>query len=451
MATVARGRLEDAQAGLARTTGGAVPINRRLPRQCPMAAVRKNIAIYAGAFAIVGATPFLLLPILTKQLTPQQFGEVTAFLVLTALLANVSGLSVHGFVSVRFFKTPPDQFRGLVASSLCVLGASHLVSTCALMLLSPALAQPLGLSAGNMLLAAVTALFLNLNLIFLAIFQASGKAWRYFQARLLQGVVEFLLCILLIFWVAADSNSRIVSYSVAVAASAALGFVYCSRSQTIGSGFQRADARALLKFGIPMLPHILAGTAVMYVDRLIVSSILGVQQLGIYMVAMQIGMAMVALNEPLNKALAPWLFQQLAKNEPEIRRTIVKRTYQLFVVLAAIGLVIALAAHLLFNQLIGQQFSDARSLIAWMVAGFVLQGMYYTQVNYMFYAERTGVLSIVTGSTAVLGTGISYMLTTAHGVHGAAMSFFINNGILFCMVWVVAARAVPMPWRGAHG
>ena len=74
-----------------------------------MSSVRRSIVIYACAFAVAGATPFLLLPVLTRHLSPAQFGEVTSFLMVTALLGNLAGLSAHGFVTVRYFKTARAQ------------------------------------------------------------------------------------------------------------------------------------------------------------------------------------------------------------------------------------------------------------------------------------------------------------------------------------------------------
>lgn len=409
--------------------------------------VRRSIFIYACAFAVVGLTPFLLLPILTTKLTPLQFGEVTSFLILTALLANLTGLSAHGFVSVRFFKTTPAQFRVLVSSSITAIVATNAAAAVIVVLLYPVLSHVLGLSLGYTMLAVLAALFLNLNFIFLAIFQSSGQPMLYLKARVVQGMFEFVLCVSLIFLVAADSGSRIYSYVAAIAASALVGLYYCMRRGHVGGNVDRARLRDLVSFGVPMLPHILAGTAITYMDRLVVSSLLGAESLGIYMVAMQVGMGMIALIEPLNKALAPWLFEQLSKGPPEVRRMIVKRTYQLYMVLAGIGVLVAGAAHLFFDALIGVQFAAARALIPWMVAGFVLQGMYYSVVNYMFYAERTGHLSLVTGTTAVAGSVISYTLTSAFGLQGAGASFLVNNALMFLLVWIVAAKAVPMPWR----
>lgn len=408
--------------------------------------VRRSIFIYACAFAVAGATPFLLLPILTTRLSPAQFGEVTSFLVLTALLANLAGLSAHGFVSVRFFKSTASQFRVLVSSAITALGATHALAALVVTLLFPLLADALGLPLGFTLLAALAALFLNLNLIFLAIFQSSGQPTRYLQARVVQGLFEFALCVGLIYLVAADAGSRIYSYVVAITASALLGLYYCIRSGQVGASVERTALRNLVLFGVPMMPHIVAGTAITYMDRLLVSSLLGKESLGIYMVALQVGMGMIALIEPLNKALAPWLFERLSKGPPEVRHMIVRRTYQLYLALAVVGVLVASLAHVFFDLLIGEKFAAARSLIPWMVAGFVLQGMYYSVVNYMFYAEKTGRLSLVTGSTAVVGCAISYALTSAYGLHGAAASFLVNNTLMFLLVWAVAAQAVPMPW-----
>jgi O-antigen/teichoic acid export membrane protein len=186
--------------------------------------------------------------------------------------------------------------------------------------------------------------------------------------------------------------------------------------------------------------------AITYMDRLLVSSLLGTATLGVYMVAIQIGMVMVALIEPLNKALAPWLFKHLASNEDGVRRMIVRRTYELGIVLLLCGFLLAIAANLAFDRLVGAQFSGARGLIPWMIAGYVAQGMYYMVVNYLFYAERTGTLAAITGSAAILGCVISYVLIATIGVTGAGAAFLLNNVILLLLVWLGAARIVPMPW-----
>jgi O-antigen/teichoic acid export membrane protein len=408
----------------------------------------KSVPIYACAFAVAGATPFLLLPLLTRQLSPAQFGEVTSFLILTAMLANAAGLSAHGFVSVRYFKVPTAEFRGLMTSALAAVVAAHGLAAALVLALYLPLGRALDLPFGTLLLAVAAALFLSMNMVFLALFQASGRPLHYLGARLIQGLIELLLCIALLYLLAPDAGSRMHSYAVAIAASAVFG-LHCSlRAKHLGGvGVDTRQLRALAAFGLPMLPHILAGTAIAYQDRVVVSSLLGAENLGFYMAAMQIGMVMIALVEPLNKALAPWLFEQLSRNDSAVRAMIVRNTYRLFAALACVGVVVAMGARLFFDQLVGPGYAAAMPLIPWMVAGFVLQGMYYAVVNYLFYAERTGRLSLVSATTAVAGCAVSYLFTFRWGLEGAAMSFALNNGLLFVGVWWAASRVVAMPWR----
>lgn len=408
--------------------------------------VGRSVLIYACAFAVAGATPFLLLPVLTKHLSPEQFGEATAFLMLVTILGNIAGLSTHGFVSVRFFKVPTAEFKGIVSSSVATIGVSHVLALLAVAAFYPLLRHAFGVPMPLALLAAVTAFVLNLNVIGLSIFQASGQPLLYLRARVTQGVLELSLCLALLFLFVPDAGARAYSYAIAIAASAALGLAHCARHGLLGPTVRTQYLRALVAFGVPMIPHVVVGSAVIYLDRLVVSSVLGSESLGIYMVATQFGMAMVALIEPLNKALAPWLFGQLAKDDANVRRTIVKRTYQLYGALALVGVLVASVSHVFFDDLIDARFGAARALIPWTVGGFVLQGMYYSVVNYLFYAERTGRLSAVSATTAALGFVVSYALTSAFGLVGAAISFAFNNGLLFLLVWLVAAKAVPMPW-----
>ena len=129
-----------------------------------------------------------------------------------------------------------------------------------------------------------------------------------------------------------------------------------------------------------------------------------------------------------------------------MKTLIVKRTYQLFLSLCAMGIVIAVGAHFVFGRIIGAKYGAAQPLIPWIIGGYILQGMYYSVVNYRFYAERTGILAVITGSTATIGVAVSYAMVSAYGIRGAGYSFLFNNGLLFLFVWYAASRTVPMPW-----
>ena len=164
----------------------------------------------------------------------------------TALLGNFASLSAHGFVSVRYFKTAPEQFAPLVGTALGVLALSHLLALAATALLHPLLVQVLDLPLAPSLLAVGAAFFMNLCLVWLALFQSSGQPVRYLQARLIQGALELGLGSVLVVWVLAEALSRTGSYTAALAASAAFGAWMCHRRGLFTLRFERAQAKALL-------------------------------------------------------------------------------------------------------------------------------------------------------------------------------------------------------------
>ena len=168
----------------------------------------RSVLIYACAFAVAGATPFVLLPILTRLLSPTQFGEVTAFLMLTVMVANAAGLSVHGLVSVRYFKVEREELRRLVSAALLLVLAAHAVVLVAVLVLHGPLVRLFELSAGSSALAVVAALALSLNLVFLALFQSSDRPLHYLGARLIQGAVELGLCLALLWLFVPDAGAR---------------------------------------------------------------------------------------------------------------------------------------------------------------------------------------------------------------------------------------------------
>ena len=62
----------------------------------------KNTFIYTGTNVINKAIPFFLLPIMTRYLTPIDYGIVATFNVLLAVMVVFVGLSMHGAINVNF-------------------------------------------------------------------------------------------------------------------------------------------------------------------------------------------------------------------------------------------------------------------------------------------------------------------------------------------------------------
>lgn len=406
----------------------------------------RSIMLYAIAFTFAGLTPIVLLPILTRELTPGELGQVTSWIILAGMIGNVCNMSTPALITVRYFKNTTEQLARLMATALFVVVAVHAVFAAIVAIWPDLLSDFTALPDTYSVLAVGAALAFSINLIGLGLMQASRRPGLYLTSRMLQSFVEIVGCVALLYLVAATPDARISSYFAALGICALFGLGFIYRSGHLKALPSTSALKTAMRFSVPIVPHVLAGQLLVNLDRLMVSAILGIESLGIFMVASQLGMAMSFVIEPLNRALAPWLFGALGDADHSKRRQIVLATYGLFLFLFVLALVLAALFYLLYDLVFPPEYAAAKAIIFPIAMGMAFQGMYYGVVNYVFYAEATIRLSLITTSAVTASLLTSYLLVSNFGLMGAAISFMLTNGALFLFIWLLSSRIVPMPW-----
>jgi O-antigen/teichoic acid export membrane protein len=427
---------------------GVVGFFRHLAREVEMLDRRfsGSFVMYIAAFGVAGLSPFILLPFLTHNLSSTEFGIAALFITMCQLVANFASFGTHGYVSVQYFKPPKRQWGSSVSAALLLIVAVHAGLLLAFFVAGGWIAQTLSVPSYILVLVIFSSLLICSNFIYLAIYQASERPQFYLLSRSIQAALEVGLCFAALSFFAPSAGARVYTYPVAVGAAVVLGLVYCWVNGVFSTQGLKESVRGAIRFGAPTVPHVAAGTLVSFLDRIIIASVMGPSSLGIYMAATQLGLVMLLIIEPFNKAYAPWLFSRLSSGDEKAHAAIVRFTYLFFLALAAVGILAAAAASMFYDLIVGAEFSQGRILVPFIIAGYVAQGMYYTVVNYLFYAEKTHVLSAVSVTMAAVGTGVTYTMVTFFGLMGAAASLVINNSILFLLVWFFAAREVRLPW-----
>src|SRR6202158_2811537 len=111
------------------------------------------VSIYSGSNILNAAIPFLLLPVLTRVLTPADYGMVATFGVITNVLGAFTGLSVHGAVTVRYFQVDERRLAQFVGGCFAILLFSTAAVAAIVSAASPWLGTLTQLSVGWLLLA----------------------------------------------------------------------------------------------------------------------------------------------------------------------------------------------------------------------------------------------------------------------------------------------------------
>ena len=78
----------------------------------------KEVAIYIGASFAQKILPLVLLPILTRILTPSEYGVLAMFTIAITTFSLMLGNGLNGFVRMVYHKVPRVNFRHYVENVL---------------------------------------------------------------------------------------------------------------------------------------------------------------------------------------------------------------------------------------------------------------------------------------------------------------------------------------------
>lgn len=402
--------------------------------------------VYAVTNALSAGVPFLMLPVLTRVLQPEEYGLVAMFGVVVGVLGALTGLSVHGAVGVRYFQRDQIDLPRYVGTCLAILLASTLVVAALVAVLHPWLQDWTKLPARWLLIAVLVSGAQFVTQTQLALWQASRQAVRFAALRLSQAALDATVSLLLVLGVGLAWEGRAAGIALAACAAATAALFLLWRSGSAKLPPSRELARDALAFGVPLVPHALGGLLIAMVDRFMISNLLDVASTGIYMVGLQIGMVLGLFTDAFNKAYAPWLMESLRQQSHERDRLVVRLTYAYFVGVVAVALLLGWIAPGLLGVLVGEKYRAAAPIVVFITLGYAFGGMYYMVTNYVFFAGRTGRLAAVTLASGTFNVFASWWLLQRNGLVGAAQAFMLAQATLFVGTWVLAQRSRPMPW-----
>lgn len=410
--------------------------------------------VYLLSNIVNAVIPFALLPILTRYLSPEEYGEVAMFQALLGALGAIVGLNVAGAAVRRYYDENADgqQLKQYITACLQILMLSCGGMFFIMYLLHEQFAAWLSLNPKWILWAVLTSAALVVIQLRLGQWQVREQPNKYAAMQVSQSLMNFSLSLIFVVVLLEKSDGRIQGLIFASIVIALVALISLKRDDLIEWSMWNTNLiKDALRFGVPLIPHVAGGFLLGSADRFVINAELGLADAGLYMVAVQFAASVSLVFDAINKAYVPWLFEKLRRDSPTEKRQVVLITYIWFVILI-IGVIIAfLVGPYLVTLVAGERYTKSGELIGWLVMGQAFTGMYLMVTNYIFYAKRTGLLSVVTISTGLLNVGLLVLLVNLIGMKGAAIASSVALGIRFVLTWWIAQKTHPMPWLlGKH-
>lgn len=409
--------------------------------------VLRNSLVYVGSGVVRNALPFLLLPVLTRYLTPDEVGIVATFEIMIGMGLVLVGLNAYGAIAVNFFRLQRSELQVYVSNvivisvlaSLLVLGIAYGV-----LVFVPLVGAP---STQWLFLIATAAFAQVLFSITLTLWQTEQRSIPYGLFQISQSALNVGLSLLFVVIFRWGWEGRILAITAAAIAFGILSWAILHKRGYVRLNVHTGYIRDALAFGVPLVPHSLGNWILTGVDRLFLASMVGVAAAGVYTVGYQIGMIVGLLATSFNQAWSPFLFAKLTQGDPEARIRIVKFTYAYILGIVVVACSLSVIAPWFLSNFVGSEFQEADKYVFWIALGYAVNGMYLMVANYIYHARKTHLLAWVTLSTAAVNILLNYVLIRANGPIGAAQASAASFFLGFMLTWILSAKVCPMPWR----
>ena len=339
--------------------------------------------------------PLALLPILTRYLTPQDYGFVATATVLVQIFAVFQGVNAYGLIARTHFDENKEKLRHLVSVCGALAVGVTLLFLCLLPFAGGHLENIAKFPAAWLPLVLFMGLATVIQNNYRRFCQARREAYRFLLNQTIGSTLALGLSLLLVVYFGMDWRGRMWGNAAALAAVALIslwGFIF--RLRVLRFVLARGALRELLAFGVPLIPHVIGGWVMTMAARLYLNNMATVADTGLYSVAFNLTSPLAMVIGAANNAYVPTLFEKLSsKTDYNKIRLCQDSTRGRAIILPVIALAGALAARFVLPFIVGKRFYGASSYITWMALTYAMQGIYFIFGNFTLYAKKTSLMT----------------------------------------------------------
>ncbi|MEP2237550.1 MAG: oligosaccharide flippase family protein [Maribacter sp.] len=409
----------------------------------------KNISFFTLFNVINSAIPFLLLPILTTYLNPDDYAIIDIFFNISLIATPIVGLSVVQSIS-RYYFEDVDLPKFVTTVFLLLFGSGIIFILISIFITYVAqdFIKSYSFPPFIIIVSICYVLFSQVSEILLILWRVSYKTVQFGVFRVSKTLLDVGLSVLLIVSFKMGWEGRLIpQFLVALLFGAFACFLLYRNGFLNILRIDKVYRKEALSFSLPLVFHTLGGNLIGFSDRFFILFMLGLNEVGIYSVGYQIGMVIALLQNSFNQAWVPFFFGKLKENKYAENVRIVKISYAYFFLILFLVLIFYLLTPFIYKYFIGNAFNTGSTVVLWILLGYAFNGMYKMVANYLFYLKKTKLIAYMTLGSAILNLILNYFLIQKNGIIGAAQATTITFFILFLGVFILSYMSYKMPWR----
>jgi O-antigen/teichoic acid export membrane protein len=413
--------------------------------------VLKRTLVYTVSGSLSALVAFFLLPILTRYLSPADYGVVEMFTSLTTCLSGVVIIGGNTILAKEYFNQSDAGRAPLIGGILaltCVSALVLLLTAFAIDLPAGAITHLFKLSDGLLYLAIVSSLANAIITLVTTLLQVEKRAGVYMGFVNSKTLLEVLVSLALIVSFGLKWSGRITGIAGSSILFAFLSLIWLWK-RNVRFALTAGQARVMLALGLPLVAAHVSVWIYGMVDRVMISNLFDLASTGVYSVGFRFGTVVAMVESAFSMAWLPYFFENVRLNSPRTDRRIVQFTYLYILALLVFAIGFGFLTRWLLPAMVDKRFAAAARFTMLICVAFWLSGAWKLFGCYLIAEGKTRLYGLITFTVAAFHIGLTFYLLKSFGVIGAAWATMFTYAVATAVTFVAALRVHPMPWTSA--
>jgi len=411
-----------------------------------IATLAKHTIVYGLSGVLLQAVGIVTLPIFARAFTQAEYGKLELGLALSSVALTVVDLGFASAAQRSFYDysdSDVEERRRVLFTAIVVTSTAAVVAAIAIAALRGELDDWLfgGSNAERLILAiAVSTPVVNGATFFRETMRLRFRQWSYVAAAVMAAIVSAVVSIILVVGFDAGVEAIFVGAIFGNALGVLYG-LYVTRHD-IGRRFSRPELKVMLAYGLPLVPAALAMWALALIDRVMLSDLSNLAEVGQYAVANRVASLVMLVVTAFALAFGPYIFS-IYSEDPEMEKLVRAKALTYFaVVLLLVSVLLTLYAREAL-ELVAPGFDRAYKAVGPLTFGIAAFGISSVVTAGISFARRTHWLPLIAGAAAAVNIGLNLALIPQFGMVGAALAAAAGYAVLALIQHVVAQRVYP--------
>jgi O-antigen/teichoic acid export membrane protein len=207
----------------------------------------------------------------------------------------------------------------------------------------------------------------------------------------------------------------------------------------------RDELRAVLRFGLPRLPHGLAQQALDAGNKLLLRNYVPLESQGIYQNGTTLGTGVRFFTSSFETAWAPFYYS--TAKQPDAKTVFAKMaTYGIAALTLIVAITVAVARDVILLFL-RPEYLDAVPVVPIFAVGIAMQGVYLLTSIGLNLTKRTELYPVATIAALAVGLGSGLFLMPQFGITGAATAFLASTVTQTTVAFILSRRQYPVSYE----